>query len=76
MFGFVDGQISRHARHQFQPLNSTTEVSVVITMICRNEAVNFRSNLHLWFPAVDYFVFMMDSRNSDDSEEVIQSILS
>ena len=47
MFGFVDGQISRHARHQFQPLNSTTEVSVVITMICRNEAVNFRSNLSL-----------------------------
>jgi hypothetical protein len=62
-------------RPVFEPLNYVSDVSVVITMICRNEAVNFRSNLKLWFPVVDYFTFLMDSRNSDDSEEVIDMIL-
>lgn len=65
----------RAQRPVFEALNSVSDVSVVVTMICRNEAVNFRSNLRLWFPVVDYFTFIMDSRNSDDSEQVIDSIL-
>lgn len=50
-------------------------VSVVATMICRDEAVNFRSNLGLWLPYIDYFVFTMDYRNSDDSKDVIDNII-
>ena len=51
------------------------DVSLVATMICRDEAVNFRSNLGLWLPYIDYFVFTMDYRNSDDSKEVIANII-
>lgn len=51
------------------------EISVVMAMICRNEEVNFRSNLALWLPLVKYFVFVMDERTNDKSEEAIRSIL-
>jgi len=51
------------------------DVSIVATMICRDEAVNFRSNLGLWLQYIDYFVFTMDYRNSDDSKDVIDSII-
>lgn len=63
------------ARPVFPTLTNENDVSIVITMICRNEAVNFRANLALWLKVVDYFVFIMDDRNSDDSETVIHSIL-
>ena len=59
----------------FDALKHESQVSFVMTMICRDEAVNFRSNLALWLPAVDYFVFLIDKRTSDGSEAVIESIL-
>ena len=68
-------QINTRDRPVLQELTDVSQVSVVMTMICRNEAVNFRSNLASWFPVVDYFVFIMDTRNSDDSEAVIADIL-
>ena len=49
--------------------------SLAITMICRNEEVNFRSNLALWLPMVDYFVFMVDTRTTDNSYAAIGEIL-
>jgi hypothetical protein len=49
--------------------------SVVITMICRDEGVNFKANLPLWLNIVDYYVFLVDSRTSDGSEDIIRSIL-
>lgn len=48
---------------------------LAITMICRDEAVNFKANLAAWLPIVDYYVFMIDSRTKDDSVEVINNIL-
>ena len=50
-------------------------IKLAITMICRNEEVNFRSNLRLWLPIVDYFVFMMDTRTTDQSSSAIAEIL-
>ena len=70
------------ARFEFDPLlplntaiQTAESVGVVFTTICRNEAVNFRANLPLWLKVIDYYVFMMDERNSDDSVEVITSVL-
>ena len=51
------------------------DVSIVISMICRDEGVNFRANLGLWLGIADYFVFAMDERNTDDSASIIESIL-
>ncbi len=50
-------------------------VSIVMTMIVRDEAVNFNANLELWLPVVDYFVFMVDSRTTDGSNSTIVNIL-
>lgn len=52
------------------------EPSLVITMICRDEAVNFRANLAMWTSLADYYVFLMDSRTVDDSATVVRDILS
>ena len=49
--------------------------SLAITMICRDEGVNFKANLGKWAPIADYYVFMMDNRTQDDSEVAIKSIL-
>lgn len=49
--------------------------SIVMTMILRDEAVNIRSNLPLWVGKIDYFVFLIDRRTTDDSEEAIKNIL-
>ena len=49
--------------------------SLVITMICRDEEVNFKSNLELWLPVASYFVFMLDTRTTDQSQTVIEKIL-
>ena len=57
-------------------LCSSEPNSLVITMICRDEEVNFKSNLALWLPVADYFVFMMDMRTKDRSRETIAEILS
>lgn len=51
-------------------------VKLAITMICRNEEVNFRANLAKWTSFVDFYVFVMDTRTSDNSREVIAEILS
>ena len=49
--------------------------SVVITMISRDEEVNFRSNLALWLPIAEYFAILVDSRTTDDSVKVIEAVL-
>lgn len=54
---------------------SRDENSIVMTMIVRDEAVNFRTNLHLWLGIVDYFVFLVDTRTQDGSEQAISRIL-
>ena len=50
-------------------------VSLVMTMMIRDEAVNIKSNLALWLPSIDYFVFLVDERTKDDSKIAIASIL-
>jgi hypothetical protein len=49
--------------------------TLIATMICRDEAVNFRANLREWIGIVDYYVFLVDSRTVDDTVDVISSIL-
>lgn len=44
-------------------------------MMCRDEEVNFKTNLASWLPIVDYFVFMIDNRTKDNSIETISAIL-
>ncbi len=44
---------------------SDAKTSIVMTMICRDEEVNLRANLAQWFPVIDYFIFLVDSRNTD-----------
>lgn len=46
-----------------------------MTMMIRDEAVNIRSNLPLWNEFIDYFVFLIDERTVDDTEEAIKEIL-
>jgi hypothetical protein len=53
----------------------SAKIELVITMICRDEVVNFQTNLLKWVPVADYFVFIMDTRNNDDSKVVIDTIL-
>jgi len=48
---------------------------VVMTMICRDEEVNLRTNLPLWLDVIDYFVFVIDDRNVDSSIITIENIL-
>lgn len=63
-------------RPSFSKLERVEDVSLSVAMICRNEAVNFKSNLAEWFGVADSFVFLLDNRNSDNSAEVIQEIMS
>lgn len=49
--------------------------SLVITMMCRDEEVNFKANLAAWTPIADYFVFLIDNRTTDNSVATISSIL-
>ena len=51
------------------------EVQLAMTMMIRDEAVNLRSNLPLWISIVDYFVFLVDVRTTDDSKNAIAEIL-
>ncbi len=55
--------------------NGTKEPSIVLTMISRDEGVNFKSNLALWLPIVDYFTILVDNRTIDDSHAIINQIL-
>ncbi len=55
--------------------NGINEPSIVLTMISRDEAVNFKSNLALWLPIVDYFTILVDNRTVDDSHAAINQIL-
>lgn len=54
---------------------TATTVKIVLSMICRNEEVNFKSNLAAWLPIIDYFVFVMDNRTTDNSVATIKYIL-
>lgn len=54
----------------------TSEIRLAITMICRDEDVNFKVNLEKWLPVVSYFVFLIDNRTTDGSVETISTILS
>ena len=49
--------------------------SLAIAFICRNEGVNFNSNLELWTPLASRFVFLVDNRSNDTSVEIISNIL-
>jgi hypothetical protein len=49
--------------------------SLVLTTLCRDEAVNLKANLPTWIAVVDYFVFVLDSRSTDASENVIKEVL-
>ena len=49
--------------------------SLVMTFIVRDEAVNIKSNLPLWATVIDYFVFMVDERTSDGTEDAIAEVL-
>ncbi len=51
-------------------------VSVVMTMICRDEEVNLKTNLVKWFSIVDKFVFIIDKRTTDNSVNTIKTLLS
>lgn len=51
------------------------ENSIVMTMMIRDEAVNIRSNLPLWKKFINYFIFMIDERTVDDTEDAIREIL-
>jgi hypothetical protein len=53
----------------------TERIIVVVAMICRNEEVNFKSNLALWARDVEYFLFLMDERSTDNSPATINAIL-
>lgn len=44
--------------------------SLVITMMCRDEEVNLNANLEKWTAVADYFVFIVDSRTIDGTEQV------
>lgn len=50
-------------------------ISIVVTMICRDEAVNLKENLPGFVAIADYFVFLIDDRNTDDSINVISSLI-
>ena len=49
--------------------------SLAITMICRDEEVNFKANLAKWTQIVDFFVFLIDRRTTDGSVATIERIL-
>lgn len=49
--------------------------SLAVTMICRDEAVNFKANLARWLTIADYFVFMIDTRSIDNSTDVVKAII-
>lgn len=55
--------------------DSSSRISIAITMICRNEEVNFRKNLKSWLPVIDHFIFMIDIRTTDNSIQAIMEIL-
>ena len=44
--------------------------SLIVTMMCRDEAVNLNVNLAAWTKVAEYFVFLVDSRTQDDTEQV------
>ena len=50
-----DSLLDMQARPTLMPITSVSDVSVVVAMICRNEDVNFKSNLALWLPIAKYF---------------------
>lgn len=54
---------------------ASLNISIVMTMIIRDEEVNIRSNLALWKPIIDFYVFLVDSRTTDNSILTIQDIL-
>eukprot|EP01041_Mallomonas_annulata_P011112 gene11112-23222_t len=56
-------------------ISSGSDVSVVMTMMIRDEEVNLKTNLELWMPFIDYFVFIVDKRSSDGSVFVINDKL-
>ena len=52
-----------------------TATSIVMTMMIRDEAVNLKSNLPMWLPFIDYFVFIVDDRTSDSSVQTIENVI-
>eukprot|EP01038_Epipyxis_sp_PR26KG_P005866 gene5866-8090_t len=54
---------------------NTLQPTLALTMICRDEAVNLKSNLAKWRNFADYYIFLVDSRTSDLTVSVINTIL-
>lgn len=54
--------------------SSEAKTSIVMTMICRDEEVNLRANLAQWFPIIDFFIFLIDSRTKDNTRKVIEGL--
>ena len=50
-----DSLLDMQPRPTLTPITSVADVSLVVSMICRNEDVNFKSNLALWLPIAKYF---------------------
>ena len=48
---------------------------LAITMMCRDEEVNIKSNLRQWLLVADYFVFLVDRRTVDNTAQAIKDIL-
>lgn len=51
-------------------------ISLAVAMIVRDEEVNIRSNLPLWATFAECFVFMVDERTGDRTEEAVRDVLS
>lgn len=60
--------------HLYYPCFSFTP-KLAITMMCRDEEVNLKSNLRHWLYVVDYFVFLVDNRTVDNTIQTIRDIL-
>lgn len=50
-------------------------ISLAVAMIVRDEEVNIRSNLPLWATFAECFVFMVDERTVDRTEEAVRDVL-
>jgi hypothetical protein len=51
-------------------------MSIVITMILRDESKHVRANLPLWMSVIDYGVFLVDDHTTDDTAIAIADVLS
>eukprot|EP01035_Chromulina_nebulosa_P025391 gene25391-33141_t len=73
-FGAITLSILFFAISNLSSSEAEAKTSIVMTMICRDEEVNLRANLAQWFPIIDFFIFLIDSRTKDNTLKVIDRI--